>query len=48
MGLDTIPQAIREKYHIDERGHASAILLRNSPGLFKQDEFESKRFRLGT
>jgi hypothetical protein len=26
MGLDTIPEEIRRKYHIEERGHACAIL----------------------
>jgi len=26
MGVESIPQAVRDKYHIDERGHASANL----------------------
>jgi hypothetical protein len=35
MGLDTIPQGIRDKYHIDERGHASAILASDYPDEFR-------------
>ena len=35
MGLESIPQAVREKYHIDERGHASAILASDYPNEFQ-------------
>ena len=35
MGLESIPQAVRDKYHIDERGHASAILASDYPNEFK-------------
>jgi hypothetical protein len=35
MGLESIPQAVRDKYHIDERGHASAILASDYPDEFK-------------
>lgn len=35
MGLESIPQAIRDRYHIDERGHASAILASDYPNEFQ-------------
>jgi len=35
MALESIPQAVRDKYHIDERGHASAILASDYPNEFK-------------
>jgi hypothetical protein len=35
MGLESIPQAVRNKYHIDERGHASAILAGDYPNEFQ-------------
>ena len=35
MGLASIPQAIRKRYHIDERGHASAILASDYPNEFR-------------
>lgn len=35
MGLESIPQAVRDRYHIDERGHASAILASDYPNEFK-------------
>jgi hypothetical protein len=35
MGLERIPQAVRDRYHVDERGHASAILASDYP-----DEFQ--------
>jgi hypothetical protein len=35
MALETIPRRIREKYHIEERGHASAILATDFPNEFR-------------
>jgi hypothetical protein len=35
MGLKSIPQVVREKYHIGERGHASAILASDYPNEFQ-------------
>ena len=35
MGLESIPQAVRGKYHIEERGHASAILASDYPNEFR-------------
>ena len=35
MGLESIPQAVRDRYHIDERGHASAILASDYPNEFQ-------------
>jgi hypothetical protein len=35
MGLDLIPQALRQKYRFDERHHACAILARDFPNEFK-------------
>lgn len=35
MGVESIPQTIRNKYHVDERGHASAILASDYPNEFK-------------
>ncbi len=35
MGLESIPQAVRNRYHIDERGHASAILASDYPNEFQ-------------
>src|SRR5208337_3479190 len=35
MALETIPKRIRDKYHIDERGHASAILASDYPNEFR-------------
>jgi len=35
MGLKSIPQQVRDKFHIDERGHASAILASDYPHEFK-------------
>ncbi|HEV2417673.1 MAG TPA: BglII/BstYI family type II restriction endonuclease [Terriglobia bacterium] len=35
MGLESIPQAVRDKYHIEERGHAAAILASDYPKEFK-------------
>ena len=34
MGLKLIPDAIRERYHIEERGHACAILAADFPNEF--------------
>lgn len=34
MALETIPKRIRQKYHIEERGHASAILAADFPSEF--------------
>ncbi len=34
MGLETIPQEIRDKYHVEERGHACAILSADFPSEF--------------
>lgn len=35
MGLEKIPQAVGDRYHFDERGHASAILASNFPNEFR-------------
>jgi hypothetical protein len=35
MALETIPARLRKKYHIEERGHASAILAADYPDEFK-------------
>lgn len=35
MGLESIPQSVRERYHIEERGHASAILASDYANEFK-------------
>jgi len=35
MGLESFPQAVRDRYHIEERGHASAILASDYPNEFK-------------
>jgi hypothetical protein len=35
MSLESIPRSIREKYHIEERGHAAAILAADYPDEFK-------------
>src|SRR6266567_1308930 len=35
MGLEGIPHAVRERYHLDERGHASAILASDYPNEFQ-------------
>jgi hypothetical protein len=35
MALEAIPSKIRERYHIEERGHASAILAADFPSEFK-------------
>jgi hypothetical protein len=35
MGLESIPEAVCDKYHIDEQGHASAILASDYPNEFK-------------
>jgi hypothetical protein len=35
MGLESIPQSVRNRYHIDERGHASAILASDYPHEFQ-------------
>jgi len=35
MGLKSIPQRVRNKYHIEERGHASAILASDYPNEFQ-------------
>jgi hypothetical protein len=35
MALESIPQAVRERYHIEERGHASAILATDFPNEFR-------------
>ena len=34
MGLESIPQAVRDRFHIEERGHASAILASDYPNEF--------------
>ncbi len=34
MGLETIPQAVRDRFRIEERGHASAILASDYPNEF--------------
>lgn len=34
MALESIPQAVRNRYHIEERGHASAILAADFPAEF--------------
>ena len=34
MALENIPSAVRRKYHIEERGHASAILASDFPREF--------------
>lgn len=34
MGLESIPQVVRDKYHIEERGHAAAILAADFPSEF--------------
>jgi hypothetical protein len=34
MALKAIPAALRKKYHIEERGHASAILAADYPDEF--------------
>jgi len=46
MGLDVIPQAIRDRYHVDERGHASAILASDYPGEFRDIMTCLRRFSL--
>lgn len=35
MGLELIPEKLREKYRIDEREHATAILAMDFPGEFR-------------
>jgi hypothetical protein len=35
MALELIPQAVRDRYHIEERGHACAILAADYPNEFK-------------
>jgi len=35
VSLESIPRAIREKFHIEERGHAAAILSADYPKEFK-------------
>ncbi len=35
MGFEAIPRTVRERYHIEERGHASAILASDFPDEFK-------------
>jgi Restriction endonuclease BglII len=35
MALELIPQAVRDRYHIEERGHACAILAADYPGEFQ-------------
>jgi len=35
MALDLIPQVVRDRYHIEERGHACAILAAGYPNEFK-------------
>lgn len=35
MGLESIPQTVRNRYHIDERGHACAILASDYPNEFQ-------------
>jgi Restriction endonuclease BglII len=35
MGLESIPQAVRDRFRIEERGHASAILASDYPNDFK-------------
>jgi len=34
MGLESIPQAVRGRYHFEERGHAAAILAADFPNEF--------------
>jgi Restriction endonuclease BglII len=34
MGIESIPKKIRERYHIEERGHACAILAADFPSEF--------------
>ena len=34
MGLESIPQAVRDRFRIEERGHASAILASDYPNEF--------------
>lgn len=34
MAIETIPERIRERYHIEERGHAAAILAGDFPNEF--------------
>jgi hypothetical protein len=35
MGLKSVPQSVRDRFLIDERGHASAILASDYPHEFK-------------
>ena len=42
MGLDLIPQGLRDKYHFEERDHACAILARDFPSEFKDIVDEKK------